>query len=228
MIDRFVALLDNAALDLTTDDMADMLWLALQIAAPAGRVGETSAPPAMAPPDQRNRPAGQGHPAGAAPGEAGAQASPRGFFPPGGQEGDPDSAMSQGRPFRAPAAAALPGALGIARALRPFMRRQRSRTRFVLDERATAQRIAEQQIPLIAMPRRPGGGSWSPVLRPAPVRWFEIALVADTSASMVIWRRTLVDLQRLLERHGAFRDVRPWSLITDAADGALHLYGGFG
>src|SRR5579884_2297954 len=70
--------------------------------------------------------------------------------------------------FRSPAASALPGSLNIARALRPLMRRIPSSTSFMIDELATANRIAEAQ-----------RGVWSPVLKPAPMRWLEIALVVD-------------------------------------------------
>jgi hypothetical protein len=39
-----------------------------------------------------------------------------------------------------------------------------------------------------------------------------VALVVDNSAAMAVWRKTVDEFQRLLERHGAFRDVRRWDL----------------
>ena len=116
-----------------------------------------------------------------------------------------------GIPVRLPAAPALPNTRDIERALRPLMRRVPSRTKLVFDEAATVHRIAEERI-------------WVPVLQPAPERWFEVALVIDESASMVIWQQTIAEFQHLLERLGAFRDLRMWRLATNA--GKVRLYAG--
>lgn len=117
--------------------------------------------------------------------------------------------------LRSPAAAALPNALNIAQSLRPLMRHSKSRTRMIFDEQSTIQLIAEQQI-------------WMAVVKPVLQRWLSVDLVIDESASMVIWRQTLRELQHLLERHGAFRDVRTWRLVTDAPDSNIRLYAGTG
>ena len=85
-----------------------------------------------------------------------------------------------------------------------------------------------------AVPRSPStpaeraaeDGIWTPVLRPALTRWLDLALVIDQSPSMAVWARTVEELRRLLERHGAFRDVRIWLLNTDRADGRSALYAG--
>ena len=114
-------------------------------------------------------------------------------------------------PFRSPAAVTLPGALDIARALRPFMRRVPLQGKFILNEEATAERIAEE-------------GLWVPILDPALRRWLEIALVVDDGAAMRVWRQTIAELQLLLGRHGAFHIVRIWRLVTDANDGIVRLY----
>jgi len=115
------------------------------------------------------------------------------------------------RPFRTPSATMLPGVLSLEKALRPFMRQMPSRTHYRLDEAATVQRIAEQAI-------------WLPVLQGAPERWFEVALIIDHSASMVIWQPTIAEWRSLLERHGAFRTVRTWRLKNEA--GQIQLYAG--
>ncbi|RAS70320.1 tetratricopeptide repeat protein [Lentzea atacamensis] len=83
----------------------------------------------------------------------------------------------------------------IAGALRPFMRPAPSPWRRVLDEEATAVRAAQE-------------GLWLPEWRPAPSRQFDVVLVADTAPSMEIWRQTVQDFLVLLQRQGAFRDVR--------------------
>jgi hypothetical protein len=66
---------------------------------------------------------------------------------------------------RVPAAEALPGALEITRALRPLSRRFPSSRLFLIDEDATAHRIAS-------------GGPVTPVFRPQPERWFDAAVVS--------------------------------------------------
>ena len=93
----------------------------------------------------------------------------------------------------------LPRVLEIGRALRPLMRLVPSRRHLVLDEAETVRRIAEQEV-------------WAPVLKPAAERRFDLALVVETGPSMVLWRSTLTQLRLLLERQGAFRDVRTWTL----------------
>jgi len=116
-----------------------------------------------------------------------------------------------GRPFKTPAATMLPGALNLGRALRPLMRQVASRKRYILNEEATVQRIAENCL-------------WLPVLQGAPERWFEMALVIDRSNSMVIWQPTIAELRVLLERHGAFRKVRIWNMVSNAETGQIRLH----
>ena len=110
------------------------------------------------------------------------------------------SQTSNGLPIKVPAAQALRNKLAIARALRPLKRRVPSKSEFVLDETATAERIAEEKLLL-------------PVMRHAPERWLELALVIDEGASMMLWKQTIKEFKQLLERHGAFRDVRTWGLF---------------
>ncbi|MEI6046176.1 MAG: SAV_2336 N-terminal domain-related protein, partial [Chloroflexota bacterium] len=114
--------------------------------------------------------------------------------------------------FRSPTGAALPGSLELARALRPLMRRVPSRSRFLLNEKATVQRIAEEDI-------------WSPVLDPAPEHWLDVALVLDEGPSMALWQRTFSELRRLLECQGAFKNVRTWGLDSSSRD-KLSFYAG--
>jgi len=109
-----------------------------------------------------------------------------------------------GRKVRVSGAAALPAALEIARALRPFSRRFPSRQRLVFDEAATVRNVAE-------------GGPLTPICRPAMERWFEVALVVEDTPSMAVWQQTIAELQRLLAGHGAFRDVHRWRFRTTGA-----------
>ncbi|MCP4697966.1 MAG: hypothetical protein GY862_14105 [Gammaproteobacteria bacterium] len=116
------------------------------------------------------------------------------------------------QPFRTPAPAMLPNALALGRALRPLMRKVPSRTRYMLDENATVEQIAEHHL-------------WVPVFKGRPERWLELALIVERSASMHLWHPLVGELYTLLSGHGAFRDVRLWSLGTDDKDRA-QLYRG--
>ncbi|MEI6064380.1 MAG: SAV_2336 N-terminal domain-related protein, partial [Pseudanabaena sp. ELA748] len=105
---------------------------------------------------------------------------------------------------RIPEAVALRNRREIAKALRPLMRKVPSRLRQSIAEEETAIRIAEDQI-------------WSPVVKPEPERWLELAIVIEVTNLVDVWRDTIAEFQHLMERHGAFRDVRTWQLQTTGA-----------
>jgi formylglycine-generating enzyme required for sulfatase activity len=114
-----------------------------------------------------------------------------------------------GLPIQVQAAPALQDRLSIARSLRPLMRKVRSQTRQILDEAATVDRIAEREI-------------WLPVLKPAPERWLDLELVIEASEFSFIWNATLMEFRQILERQGAFRNVRTWWL-EGTEQGQLNL-----
>jgi hypothetical protein len=93
--------------------------------------------------------------------------------------------------------------LALARSLRPLMRQVPSGQIEGLDEQATAQQIAE-------------AGIWQPIVKPALEPWLELVLVADESASMLIWRQTVLEFRKLLRNYGAFRDVQLWGLYGES------------
>ncbi|MDY3557084.1 SAV_2336 N-terminal domain-related protein, partial [Gemmata sp. JC717] len=93
--------------------------------------------------------------------------------------------------------------------LRPLARRVPARRARVLAEEPTVRRAAECDV-------------WAPVLRPAPARAFEVALVIDGAVTMVPWHEPLRAFRRVLERLGAFSDVRLWWL-REGAGGELAL-----
>lgn len=96
---------------------------------------------------------------------------------------------------------ALSGALDLARALRPLRQSVPSPGPELLDEDATAQATGEAAYLL-------------PVWRPASERRFSVDLLVDTGATMAVWHRLAGELCTVLERHGAFAEVRCWSLAT--------------
>ncbi|MCX6028223.1 MAG: SAV_2336 N-terminal domain-related protein [Chloroflexi bacterium] len=207
------ALLRHLGLDPTAEEIADLLWLAAQYDAP-GEVGPGLGDARL--PNERSKPQikvesqGKSRASSGQTTEAGSTTAD--LYPKlvtdmlGG---------SAARPFRSPAAYALPAALELGRSLRPLKRRTASRTRFALDETATAHHIADT-------------GDWMAVLLPAPERWLAVTVVVDESSSMVIWQQMIGELLQLLERQGAFRSIQVWGFRAADSDSALHLYSGYG
>jgi hypothetical protein len=187
-IGRLAAILEMLDIEPTEEDLMDVLWLAGQIAPHAGR---SDRPPSDRQERERADPSVTS-PAGSRP-ERAARSGPELHLPPP-KTGRTVPTMPAA-PFQVPAAPGLPTGHALTRALRPLKRRTPSDREMVLDEEATATRIAEERL-------------WIPEFRPARTRWFDLMLVIDGHRSMSIWRQLADELRILLERLGAFRDVR--------------------
>ena len=217
------SLLKRAEIDLDAEQIADILWLTIQI----GEVEEISLPETpvedsqtvtetktQTPPDTQSTlspikptpspPAASAHLPNSPESHSSDYLpnSPENQSPQKSENQPPKKTVSEGIPFQAPAAPALRKPLALARALRPLMRKVPSQTQAVIDEEETVTQIVEK-------------GIWTPVFQPAPERWLELALVVEESPSTVIWQEIIAEFQRLTELQGAFRDVRTWSLKTD-------------
>ncbi|MEE4589144.1 serine/threonine-protein kinase [Streptomyces sp. DSM 41602] len=94
---------------------------------------------------------------------------------------------------------ALPGALTVARALRPLKRPFPYGSEAALDTEATVRAYVETL-------------DLTPVLAPLPERWFHLDLLVDQSASMQVWQDMVRELLALFQQLGAFRTVRWWGL----------------
>ncbi|MFB6830716.1 SAV_2336 N-terminal domain-related protein [Streptomyces hydrogenans] len=105
-----------------------------------------------------------------------------------------------------PRATALPSALEMTRALRPWKRPWRTGRRQALDLDATVAGYARS-------------GELIPVFAPAPERWFDLVLVVDSSPSMQVWRETVSAFAGMLDRLGAFRTLQVRDLTVDPDDG---------
>ncbi|MFH9707288.1 SAV_2336 N-terminal domain-related protein [Streptomyces luteogriseus] len=216
---RLAAALSAAGAVPTPREIAELLWLAGQLEHPAGGslVGE---PPAGQPgtgrPSAPETPATAADPPG--PAEQAEQAPPA---PAPAHPTEPPARAASGRvplrlpaprtpdgphhhpggagsPLLAPAPPMLPHPLALQRALRPLQRKVPSPHARLLDERATADRIAR----LGAHP-----DAWLPVLRPAPDRWLRLNLVHDTGPTMPVWRPLVSELHAALAQSGIFRTV---------------------
>jgi len=207
-VERLAGILRDLNLEPTELDILDTLWLARYIDAPAGAATPQQAVDATVVTKSGHRPrrrrCSRVDAGAAGTDEFSLDTAPRAAGPEHSLHLRPAADWPGARgqravEIRAPAVPALPGHLDLARALRPFKRRVPSHHEVVVDEQATAARIAD-------------AGLWVPSLRPASARWLELALVIDGYESMSIWRELVNELRGLLERLGGFRDVRSWIL----------------
>ncbi|MEO1592204.1 MAG: SAV_2336 N-terminal domain-related protein, partial [Cyanobacteria bacterium J06632_22] len=212
MIERLIDRLQQAGLTLTYEEIADALWLAERIDAPATpdlaaqpkRDDDPSrvtlgpiepGPQDTAPQDIDGMPLFAADAIGTTPDEA----------------GEAETAEPAGLPLSVPAASALPNAIDLSRALRDLMRKVPSQTRFELDEAATVDQIAIQRVRY-------------PVVKPELERWLDLELVIEESDTSFIWRKTVEAFRKkVLEKLGAFRTLRTWRLQADDR-GQLQLW----
>ena len=189
--DRDLASYTEAESLIGDEDIADAIWLALQMGADAGTIAddnpETAAPESTVTIEEVAGVQELSPPAVSA------------YLPNSRREPSTTEQPESGLPIQVQAAPALQDPLSIGRALRPLMRKTRSQSQQVLDEVATVDNIAERKI-------------WLPVLKPALERWLDLELVIEASEFSFIWEDTLLEFRHLLERQGAFRNVRNWWL----------------
>lgn len=210
MFQRLCALLEDAGAELSPEELHDVLWLAVTTAPADGRGTVPVAEPAAVP--EASGAAADGG-TGEEP-ERGRSAEPRrdgdkedepadrqGLFAPGGPR---RTAARPARSVGVRGVPALPGARGLARALRPLRQTVPARRSYTLDEAATADWIADTGLP-------------DAVLRPERERWLSVALVVDDGPSMVLWQQLAAEVQALLERQGAFLHVRVHGLDSSSA-----------
>ncbi|HEY9664150.1 MAG TPA: SAV_2336 N-terminal domain-related protein, partial [Allocoleopsis sp.] len=196
MISRLISWLEQANLDLGDEDIADAIWLAMQMGVSQPTIDSENDASDSTTQSQTIVIEEDTQDVSSLP-EFSFSAFPADAVNRPPQE---STVASEGLPFQAPAAVALQNALELGRSLRPLMRKVPSPTRLVLDEEATVNSIIEQQI-------------WQPVLMPAPERWLDLELVVEASPLSHIWQQTIADFQyKVLERQGAFRNVRAWTL----------------
>jgi CheY-like chemotaxis protein len=195
----FNKMLSDAKIDLSPIELAEILWLAVQRTEGRAieRLGLPINLPEETPNDLFSTPSSKVHsePETKADGEKAdiVLESPK-------SQGDTQKATTP-IPVKIPEAVALRNRREISKALRPLMRKVPSRIRQAIAEEETAIRIAEAQI-------------WSPVVKPEPERWLELAIVIEVTSLYDVWHDTIAEFQYLMERHGAFRDVRTWQLQT--------------
>lgn len=200
--------LKQVGLDLSAAEMADVLWLILEIRKCGSTSSdlENSIEPVRPDVEIIEQTVAEGEPI--SPSTQGLPSVPVVMDQP--EEKAFEKQSGAALPIAIPAASALPQAMQISRSLRPLMRKVKSRSRQMLDEEATVEQIVDQKI-------------WSPVMQAAPERWLELAIVVEETSVFEVWQDTIAEFQQLMERHGAFRDVRAWQLVSDV-DGSARLF----
>ncbi|MGW6023006.1 SAV_2336 N-terminal domain-related protein [Streptomyces sp. NPDC055099] len=199
----------------TSTELAELLWLAGQMEGSEPTRQETSADAGAAEPTPPPvSPSPSPHPADPSPAPAQDDRVPL-LLPPR-TDGDASAtsaspedpsrtsdapaaeAAANHTPVRVPVPPMVTHPLTLQRALRPLKRRVPSPVGQVIDEEATAHRIAR----LGGHPR-----GWLPVLRPAEERWLRLCLVYDAGPTMPIWRPLVHELHTALAQSGIFRTV---------------------
>ena len=115
-------------------------------------------------------------------------------------------------PLEIGAAPPLPDRLDFARAIKPLQRRWPSQRDRMLDEEATAERTAEARLARAS--------AIVPVLRPRLERWFDLEIILEEDASILLWSDTIASLAQAFRDTGAFREVRRWQLHLPRSDGS--------
>jgi hypothetical protein len=214
MISKLIGLLRDIGLDPTAEEVADMVWLASLLPESHSTVEDKKQQeensPSNTPPPSSNDPSQR------RTGESSQQTTKSDndkvdLYSTATNPNDITEGVSGGLPFRSPGTHALPGKLAMGRALRPLKKRVPSRTRFVLNEEATVERIADEN-------------NWIPVLKPAPRRWLDVDIVVDESTSMIMWGDAIAEFQKLLEGMGAFRQIRSWGIQVDRITKQVSLH----
>ena len=202
--ENFTDVLKQVKLTLCAEDLMDILWLANQ----TGEIPPIAADPSEDDDNEVEVVRGEDVPLSELPPPDRVAVTQRDSSP--APERQQPRSPSHGIAVSAPAAPALRTRLELGRALRPLMRKVAALNRQYLDEAATANQIAEQDV-------------WLPVMRPAAERWLELALVVEETDSMPIWRSLIKELRLLTERQGAFRTVQSWRL-TASESGQPQLF----
>lgn len=204
MIDRLLEVLAAGDIQLTPRELRDALWLAGNLTVPGSpqQTDHSEAPPAARPaPETTSTPVPHPEKELARDTTTTTAGGTSELYAAAG-----DGNEIRGVAARSPAVPALREKLSLARALRPLKKRVPSRTEFVVDEDATARRIADEDL-------------WAPVFRPTTSRWLNLALVVDAAPSMIVWKRTVTELLTLADQLGAFRHVRVFAVDSSTSPG---------
>ncbi|WP_155056882.1 SAV_2336 N-terminal domain-related protein [Streptomyces blattellae] len=220
-LDELIGRLRRGGLDLTAEQVADAVWLARRLGAAAspddpGGAEHIPEPEPVLPEERPGRPAEPAPPGGRRTGDDRAPSTPvplhtelRGTS--GDRAGASGAAPADGTqhafPVRAPAATALPGLLGLEKALRALGRYRveaSASQEAGIDEEKTAEHAA-------------ASGLLLPVPRLGRRQRCDVQLLMDTGPAMAVWGRLVEELRQACQQSGAFASVRVHHLYDDGS-----------
>ncbi|MFC8079534.1 SAV_2336 N-terminal domain-related protein [Streptomyces sp. NPDC057307] len=219
MLGQLRGVLAKSGVILSEEELLDVLWLAGNLPPDAAPLARASLPTAdhqrSGPQDESPRPSPDPPPAtaGDPPGPEPARTSPSELplraASKTDRSGKPDSTPRRALAVRAPDSRLL-GAreLRLGKSLRPLRQRFPDHRRQELDVARTVAAMADTGLP-------------ETVTRPVRTRWLSLALLVDDGVSMVLWQRLATEVRTLMERAGAFRDIRVYGLDTRGAHAPL-------
>ncbi|MEU6511730.1 SAV_2336 N-terminal domain-related protein [Streptomyces sp. NPDC046942] len=235
-LDELIGKLRQGGLDVTAEDVADALWLAGRLGAGPARdaPGPSSAgspprrpeagPPrpdtAVAPPDPATGPERGPVPPRRESATAPVHLHTRTASPDPGPGRPAAEGSPAGFPVRAPAAGALPGLLGLEKALRA-LGRYRPGSVHGRDERLDGTDGTDRIDEEATADRAAASGILLPVLRPGRRRRCDVQLLMDTGPAMAVWGQMVEELRQACQQSGAFASVRVHQLYEGDAGAPL-------
>jgi RNA recognition motif. (a.k.a. RRM, RBD, or RNP domain) len=209
LISQFITALNKAELYPDSEELADVLWLALQIDVPVNKKESNINDEETISNQIENKPPLENQKLPEKPPEklpekqstTQTQQQKSSLFPHQQNSGINPSGM-KGQAFRTPALSLLHNVLAFNRAFRPLRKTVASRFHTELDIEETVNYIAETQI-------------FSPILKGKPERWLELVILIDNAISMQIWQPLLKEFRRLLELQGTFAKLHFYQLDTE-------------
>ncbi|MFB8443308.1 SAV_2336 N-terminal domain-related protein [Streptomyces niveus] len=210
MLARLRDVLAKSGVTLADEELLDVLWLAGNLppdAAPLVRARTPAAPeprPGGQDGNRRTEPSPTTPPEQAGPEPSGDSASGLPLRAAAQTDGraERNSTPRRALAVRAPDSRLLDAReLRLGKSLRPLRQRFPDHRRHELDVVRTVAAMADTGLP-------------ETVTRPVRTRWLSLALLVDDGVSMVLWQRLATEVRTLMERAGAFRDIRVYGLDT--------------
>jgi hypothetical protein len=212
-IKQLINVLNRADIFPDSEELADALWLALQMGNLTTQektvINEKKIDPNKekeaenSPPLENEKPpkTPENNPPQSLSTESKEQPKKSPLYPYKQNSGGINSEV-KGQAFRTPALPILHNALAFNRALRPLRKKIESRFHDELDIEKTVQNIAEIHLFL-------------PILKGKSEHWLELVIVIDNAISMQIWQPLLKEFCRLLELQGMFKKIYFYQLDTE-------------
>lgn len=210
LISQFITVLNKAEIHPSSEELADVFWLALQIDVPIIKnKPELNNDDSISNQEDDNKQPPENKALPEKPPEtppvklpATEKQQQKSQLFPHQQNGSGINTGIKGQAFRTPALSLLHNALAFNRAFRPLRKTVASRFYTELAIEETVQYIAETHI-------------FSPILKGKPERWLELVIIIDDAISMKIWQPLLKEFRRLLELQGTFTKINFYQLNTE-------------